>query len=236
MFRDLTKKLQERFRHPKFPKEPIEENRYFNVPNGNEFADPPIIVSGQSLLPSPNADGLSIVPDTAVHPNKTYVPIPPNPGLGPPPSDTRWKNSHARIVCEVAVSQSYRGLKKKCELWMRQQYVRCALGIKLYDLRTTRNTHGQFNRSMKAKLWRQGMPTRKWHFGTVQKGSNVPTGCNSPGNPAYQINIPISDVFYDPPIPNIGYVPLVSFPRPAILDGNFTIDLYEIQQRVLDSQ
>ncbi|CAG8488183.1 3544_t:CDS:2 [Ambispora leptoticha] len=67
-----------------------------------------------------------------------------------------------------------------------------------------------------------------WHFGTVQKGSSQPTKCNSPGNPAYQINIPISDVFYDPPIPAIGYIPLVSYPHPAILDGNFIIDLYEI--------
>ena len=58
--------------------------------------------------------------------------------------------------------------------------------------------------------------------------------CNAPGNPAYQINIPISDVFYDPPIPAIGYVPLVSCP--AIPSGNFIIDLYEIQQMVLKSQ
>ncbi|CAJ0634005.1 314_t:CDS:2 [Entrophospora sp. SA101] len=292
MFRDLTKKLQEQFRLPKFPKEPIEENSlpfkigsnisiknynkflesrelsgykleynngnvfiidmctqeheyvvallqdYFKIPNGGVIIDPPIIVLGQPLHPSPNADGLRIAPDIAVLPNEAYVPRPPNSGplnLGPPPSDTRG-NPHARIVCEVAVSQSYRGLKNKCELWMSQQYVRCVLGIKLYDLQTTRNTHGQFNRSMKAKLWRQGLQTRKWHFGTVQKGSSQPTGCNAPGNPAYQINIPISDVFYDPPIPAIGYVPLVSYPRPAILDGNFTIDLYEIQRVVLKCQ
>ena len=68
----------------------------------------------------------------------------------------------------------------------------------------------------------------------MQKGSNQPTGCNAPGNPAYQINIPISDVFYDPPIPAIGYVPLVS--HPAIPDGNFIIDLYEIQQIILKRQ
>ncbi|CAG8762717.1 12865_t:CDS:2 [Cetraspora pellucida] len=289
MFRDLTKKLQERFRLPKFPKEPIEENslpfkigsnisiknynkfleshelsgykfeyndgnifiidmctqvhevvvallqRYFNVPNGNEIADPSILVLGQPLHPSPNADGLKIAPDIAVYSDEAYVPRPPNTGLGPPPSDTIG-NSHARIICEVAVSQNYRGLKNKCALWMSQQYVRYVLGIKLYDLRTTRNTHGQFNRSMKAKLWRQGMPTRKWHFGTMQKGSSQPTGCNARGNPEYQISIPINDVFYDPPIPAIGYVPLVSYPRPAILDGNFIIDLYEIQQIVLKSQ
>ncbi|RIB13403.1 hypothetical protein C2G38_2197923 [Gigaspora rosea] len=38
---------------------------------------------------------------------------------------------------------------------------------------------------------------------TVQKGNNNPTGCNAPGLPAYQINIPINDIFYDPP--TIGY-------------------------------
>ncbi|CAG8522438.1 5070_t:CDS:2 [Diversispora eburnea] len=40
-----------------------------------------------------------------------------------------------------------------------------------------------------------------------QKSSREPTGRNSPGNLAYQINIPLSDVFYDPPIPVIEYVP-----------------------------
>ncbi|KAF0551478.1 hypothetical protein F8M41_023418 [Gigaspora margarita] len=87
-----------------------------------------------------------------------------------------------------------------------------------------------------AKLWRQGAPTQKWHFGTVQKGNNNPTGCNAPSIPAYQINIPISDVFYDPPIPTIGYTPSGAPPPPAIINGSFTIDLYEIQQEVLNSQ
>ncbi|CAG8502190.1 8635_t:CDS:2, partial [Racocetra fulgida] len=41
--------------------------RYFNVPNGYEIADSPIIVSGQP-------HGLRIAPDIAVRPNKTYVP------------------------------------------------------------------------------------------------------------------------------------------------------------------
>ncbi|CAG8604329.1 1894_t:CDS:2, partial [Paraglomus brasilianum] len=172
MFRDLTKKLQEQFRLPKFPKEPIEENSlpfkigsnisiknynkflesrelsgykleynngnvfiidmctqehegvvvllqdYFKIPNGGVIINPPIIVSGQPLHPSPNAN---IAPNVAVYPDEAYIPRPPNTGLGHPPSDTRG-NSHARIVCEVAVSQSYRGLKNKCKLWMSQQY------------------------------------------------------------------------------------------------------------------
>ncbi|RIB00315.1 hypothetical protein C2G38_2234772 [Gigaspora rosea] len=64
---------------------------------------------------------------------------------------------------------------------------------------------------MKAKLWRQGVPTQK-------------------------VNIPINDVFYDPPIPTIGYTPLGAPPPPAIINGNFTIDLYVVQQEVLNSQ
>ncbi|CAG8483297.1 10466_t:CDS:2 [Scutellospora calospora] len=208
---------------------------FFKAPNGGVLTDPPIEVCGQPFHPSPNANELRIAPDIAVYPNETYVPRPSNSGpnyLGPPPSDTQG-NAHARIMCEIAVAQNAHGWKNKCALWMNQEYVRCVLGIKLYNLRTTR-TNGYFNRSMKAKLWRQGVATRKWHFGTVQKGNNLSTGCNAPGIPAYQINIPIGDVFYDPPIPAIGYVPLVV--RPAIIGGNFTIDLYEVQQRVLKKQ
>jgi hypothetical protein len=65
--------------------------------------------------------------------------------------------------------------------------------------------------------------------------NNNATGCVALGNPAFQVNIPIDDVFYDPPIPGV-YTPLATFPRPAFLNGNFTIDLYEVQQTVLDSQ
>ncbi|CAG8761243.1 20513_t:CDS:2 [Cetraspora pellucida] len=66
---------------------------------------------------------------------------------------------------------------------------------------------------------------RPLNFETSLSGSQ-PNGCNALGNPAYQINIPISDVFYDPPIPAIGYVLLVSCS--AIPGSNFIIDLYEI--------
>ncbi|CAB4441115.1 unnamed protein product [Rhizophagus irregularis] len=86
-----------------------------------------------------------------------------------------------------------------------------------------------------AKLWRQGMAPQKWEFGTVQKCSNIPTGCVALGNPAYQVTIPISDLFYDPQIPGV-YTPLVTFPHPAFMYGNFTIDLYNIQQKVLENQ
>ncbi|CAG8760328.1 5088_t:CDS:2, partial [Dentiscutata erythropus] len=44
------------------------------------------------------------------------------------------------------------------------------------------------------------------------------------------ITIPVSDVFYDPAVPAIGYTPLP--PPAALMNAVFTIDLYEIQQMV----
>ncbi|PKY45733.1 hypothetical protein RhiirA4_460389 [Rhizophagus irregularis] len=256
MFHNLKGKFDEKFKIPKLPKDSIgfDDNessgykfeynngevsivdmssrehaatasllqRYFNLPNGNNVWNPVIDVYGDASA------------DVVVYPAKSYVPDPPIPGLGPPPCDTRG-HSHARIICEVAVGQNVAYWKNKCALWMTQPYVRCVLGIKLYELRTTRDPLGRFNRRMKAKLWRQGMAPQKWEFGTVQKCSNIPTGCVALGNPAYQVTIPISDLFYDPQIPGV-YTPLVTFPHPAFMYGNFTIDLYNIQQKVLENQ
>ena len=58
-------------------------------------------------------------------------------------------NPHARIICEVSVSQGAADLKTKCRLWKRQTYVRSILGIKLYDPLATRNAQGYRNRAMK---------------------------------------------------------------------------------------
>ncbi|CAG8641645.1 4361_t:CDS:1, partial [Paraglomus occultum] len=76
-----------------------------------------------------------------------------------------------------------------------------------------------------------------WKFGTVKKdGSPIgPNGCNGPNDPNYLITIPVADVFFDPPVPKIAYVPLAP-PPPAVMNTNFTIDLYEVQQIVLESQ
>ncbi|CAG8673702.1 18800_t:CDS:2 [Gigaspora rosea] len=198
--------------------------------------DAPIQIRGQPFHESPAGDGTRIAPDLAVFPHETYVPRPPVPHPGPPPSDTRG-NPYARIICEIAMSQTSSNLKRKCKLWMRQSYVRSVLGIKLYDIMNTRNnTQGKRDRAMKATLWQQGVPKRKWKFGTVNKDGSPtgPTGCNGPNDPNYVITIPVSDVFYDPAVPAIEYTPL---PPPAtLMNAVFTIDFYKIQRMVLLSQ
>ncbi|CAG8709400.1 14214_t:CDS:1, partial [Acaulospora morrowiae] len=86
-----------------------------------------------------------------------------------------------------------------------------------------------------AKLYRQGMAVQQWDFGNIKKHSrdpvNDPAGCNAPNLPAFQITIPISEVFWDPPFPiPPAYVPII----PAnVIGTNFIIDLYRIQQMAL---
>ncbi|PKC01270.1 hypothetical protein RhiirA5_381858 [Rhizophagus irregularis] len=244
MFHNLKRKFDKKFKIPKLPKGSIgfDDNessgykfeynngevsivymssrelaatvsllqRYFNLPNGDIIWYPTIDVCGDAFHFSPAGNGVKIAADVVVYPAKSYVPDPPIPGLGPP---------H----------------KNKCSLWMTQPYVRCVLGIKLYELHTTRDPQRRFNQRMKAKFWRQGMASQKWKFGTVQKRSNNPTGCIALGNPAYQVTIPISDLFYDPQIPGVYTLP-ITCSRPAFMYGNYTIDLYHIQQRVLEFQ
>ncbi|CAG8619115.1 3941_t:CDS:2 [Ambispora gerdemannii] len=70
-----------------------------------------------------------------------------------------------------------------------------------------------------------------WQFGTINEDGS-PNGCNAPNILNYLINIPVREVFYDPPVPAIAYTPLPT--PPAVLMGtNITIDLYEVQQSVL---
>ncbi|CAJ0626622.1 12514_t:CDS:2 [Entrophospora sp. SA101] len=45
-----------------------------------------------------------------------------------------------------------------------------------------------------------GVFIQNWDFGTLKYNSNQATGCNGPNMPAYQVNIPISNVFWNPPI------------------------------------
>ena len=62
-----------------------------------------------------------------------------------------------------------------------------------------------------------------------------PTRCTALNNPVYQVVIPVSDTFWNPPIlagvPNtFGYV--VAVP-PGIVANNFVINLFAAQQIVL---
>ncbi|CAG8514282.1 7606_t:CDS:2 [Paraglomus brasilianum] len=235
-------------------------NRCFEVPNGGAHnLNSPLQLFGQSCkgIPSslldlwlidfisypshtvhesPSRDGSRIMPDLAVLPHHRFVPPPPIPHPGPPPSDTRG-NPYSRIMVEVAVSQTSSSLKDKCRKWKREPYVRAILGIKLYEIKDTRNAQGYRDRAMKAILWRQGVRRQTWKFGTINKDGS-PTGvngCNALNDPDYIINIPVSDVFYDPPVPAIGYVPLAP-PPAALMATNITIDLYDVQQVVLFAQ
>ncbi|CAG8574746.1 22532_t:CDS:2 [Cetraspora pellucida] len=181
----------------------------------------PIQLRGQPLHESPAGDGTRIAPDFAVYPHETYGPNPPVPHPGPPPSDIRG-NPYARIICEIAIAQTCSNLKR----------------IKLYNvMNTCNNPQGKRDRAMKAILRQQGVPKQKWKFGTVNKDGSPtgPTGCHGLNDPNYVITIPVSDVFYDPAIPAIGYTSLP--PPPAtLMNATFAIDLYEIQQMVLLGQ
>ncbi|CAG8537330.1 14850_t:CDS:2, partial [Cetraspora pellucida] len=216
--------------------------KFFEVPNGGVIIDPPIYVGGQEYHYDPTVIGKKLAPDIAIYPDVAYVPNPTLPHPGPPPSDVKG-NPHARIFCEVASSQSVALWGEKCKNWMHEQYVRCVLGIKLHDIRK-----GGHHRSMTAKLWTRQRPAppavsatvptmpgifvQEWDFGTLQYNSSQATGCTGANIPAYQISIPVSDVFWDPPIvtetPNTtGYS--VTVPN-TVVGNNFIIDLYRIQQ------
>ncbi|CAG8612801.1 9760_t:CDS:2 [Funneliformis caledonium] len=76
-------------------------------------------------------------------------------------------NHHARIICEVAMGQSFRDLTNKCHLWLKEQY-------ELKTRQVTRNTQGHFDRAMTTVLWRQGVQFQEWEFGTKQKVTITP--------------------------------------------------------------
>ncbi|CAG8488235.1 16472_t:CDS:2, partial [Acaulospora colombiana] len=215
--------------------------KYFND-------DPPIDVEGQPYHYDPTVIGKKLASDIVIYPDVAHVQKPTFPHPGHPPSDLEG-NPHGRIFCEVATYQSVALWEEKCKNWMHEQYVRCVLGIKLYGIRK-----GSHHRSMTAKLWTHQRPAppavssteptmpgifvQEWDFGTLQYNSSQPTGCTGANIPAYQISIPVSDVFWDPPIvagiPNTtGYN--VTVPN-AVVGNNFIIDLYRIQQIVLKKQ
>ncbi|CAJ0904375.1 11280_t:CDS:2 [Entrophospora sp. SA101] len=212
---------------------------YFKVPNGGVVDDPPIDVVGASAHYQPNGGGLPSAPDVAIFPSLNIISPFPAPAPAPRrtrrqslrprrrtsrhneiPPVTRTGRPHARIMCEVAVSQGLINLEEKCERWMLQEYVRCVFAIKIFDKDPTRIVAtNQFNRRMIARLYtRQTTPSpnhvaiigqpgvyfEEWEFGTLDVNGNA-TACNGLGLPAYQINIPVQEVFWNPPI--VGGIP-----------------------------
>ncbi|RGB36587.1 hypothetical protein C1646_741676 [Rhizophagus diaphanus] len=228
---------------------PLHENivsrlqEFFKVPNNGVVDEPPINVSGQPFHYVPGGNGIKEAPDVSVSPDIAIVPRPAVSTIIPrPPADTDG-NPHARIMCEIAVGQSTGELKQKCRSWMREPYVRAVVGIKILEPRlgVREPVTGYFFRTMTAKLYRQGMPNQRWDFGNVRKNTrdpllniNDPALCNAPNDPRFQIDIPISDVFWDPPFPvPINYIPII----PTNVAGNvFSIDLYRIQRIALRSR
>ncbi|RIB08822.1 hypothetical protein C2G38_2044831 [Gigaspora rosea] len=186
---------------------------------------------------NPDGSGVQIAPDVAVYPNITFVPKPALSTVIPPPPSDKAGNPHARIICEVGVGQSVGYLKQKCESWMREQYVRAVVSIKILKPRSgiREPATGYFYRTMTAKLYRQGIATQRWDFGNVKKNSTDPirdpAPCNAPNLAHFQINIPVGEVFWNPrfPVPP-DYAPTVP---PVVTVPNFTIDLYRIQREAL---
>jgi hypothetical protein len=85
------------------------------------------------------------------------------------------------------------------------------------------------------------MAVQRWDFGNVKKNVgnpigniNDPTLCSAPNDPRFQINIPISEVFWDPPSPiPPTYVPVIPV---TIIGNSFNIDLYRIQRIALKAR
>ncbi|CAB4384986.1 unnamed protein product [Rhizophagus irregularis] len=213
---------------------------YFKVPNNGVFINPPILVDGQVLHYVPRGNGVEVAPDACVSPGVAFVPKPTASTVIPRPPGNTCGNPHARIMCEVAVGQSVGELGRKCLSWMREPYVRAVISIKILEPRLNMQepTTGYYYRTMTAKLYRQGMLVQRWDFGNIKKHSrdpvNDPPGCNAPNLAAYQITLPISEVFWDPPYPiPPGYTPAIP---PNVVGINFVIDLYQIQRVALQAQ
>ncbi|CAJ0633563.1 8991_t:CDS:2 [Entrophospora sp. SA101] len=200
--------------------------KFFKVPNRGVIYDPPMLALGQSHE-GIYSSGFEIAPDVAVYPNTALVSRPVNSIIVPhPPRKSTCTDSvqgssepkcwsFERKVLDLDVSTI-------CLCCYKYQNLDPRSGIR--EPRT-----GYFYRTMMAKLYRQGMEKQEWDFGNVIKHSrdpiNEPAPCNAPNLPNFQINIPISEVFWDLtfPIPP-GYAPVIP---PAITVNNFTTDLYQ---------
>ncbi|GBB88604.1 hypothetical protein RclHR1_15160005 [Rhizophagus clarus] len=148
-----------------------------------------------------------MAPDVVVYPDSAHAP---RPGL-----------PHARIIVEVANTQSLDDLNTRCEKWIRQLFVRDVLGINLDAIRSHQgNVHSiddgyvkdapkcitngttryaappGFTASTNPNLPRVSLKT--WDFGTLLYGTTNVTACNNQALPAFQVTIPIEDVFLEP--------------------------------------
>ncbi|CAG8845809.1 21390_t:CDS:2, partial [Racocetra persica] len=123
---------------------------FFKAANGGVVDDPPIKVYGQPLHYKPNGSGVKIAPDVAVYPDTAFVPKPALSTVVPRPPSNVAGNPHAQIICEVAEGQSVGYLRQKCLTWMREQYVRAVVSIKILEPRPgiREPTTGYFYRTM----------------------------------------------------------------------------------------
>ncbi|CAG8584862.1 805_t:CDS:2 [Paraglomus brasilianum] len=221
----------------------------FAIPNNGAMVGP-IYIYGDAFHYNPTGSGEKIAADVAIRPLKNYVLRPSIPHPGPPPSDVNGC-AHARIVCEVANAQGVGHWNKKCETWMLEPYVRCVFGIKLFPKKTMGTA---VHRQMIARLWTReasgrsvistnttladaGVHVTEWDFGTMRYGTKTPTltDCNASNLDAFRVTVPVSYVFYDPPL--VGTVPAqyAVFVPNTVVGLNFVIDLYDVQMLVLEA-
>ncbi|CAB5215380.1 unnamed protein product [Rhizophagus irregularis] len=201
--------------YPKLPKEPFAENKILLADFKNFFDngvvdDPPINVSGQPFHYVPYVPGgneIKETPDVSVSPDIAIVPRPATSTVIPhPPADTDVQYVEQLLLYFVYIGDFNDYVQildaraiRSCHHWFKILEPR--LGVR-------EPVTGYFFRTMTAKLYRQGMLKQRWDFGNVRKNTrdpilniNDPTLCNAPNDPRFQIDISISDVFWDPHFP-----------------------------------
>ncbi|RHZ52445.1 hypothetical protein Glove_461g79 [Diversispora epigaea] len=182
--------------------------------------------------------GEKIASDVTVCPSEDHVLRPSSLHPGPPPSTTN-RHNHARIICEIGNTQSITSWEARCENWMHEIYVRYVFGVKLDNAKLwTRRALAGSVLSTDLTLAEVGVHVKTWDFGTLQYGTHTPTDCTRINLPAYQVTIPVSDVFWNPPVVDrvvndTDYTPAVP---EEVVGNNFLIDLYDVQRVVLKAQ
>ncbi|CAG8532446.1 5628_t:CDS:2 [Diversispora eburnea] len=105
-----------------------------------------------------------------------------------------------RQICEVAVGDNNVGyVGYRCLKWMRKEYTHAVIGIKISSPRA--NIQKPVTETT----------TQRWDFGNIKKDaenpSDNPAECNVPGIPAFQIIIPINEVFLESARFNLTLIP-----------------------------